>query len=547
MAENVDHLMGDQNACTDIPIGSSSAENVAIDVKSASINHHSPRNMLSILSKILRATVALAISSVLVLFSLLRNLLPLIALFILFIFFAGAWSTITAFKSFMSDAFFSSETFMSEINNHPSASAGKRRFMFEPIGYSYGAATAVSPTLESVIPSKPECLTYTFGNGYYSKDASALYEMMQKISIYKPPPRAQEQPEENGTDIMDEIQIKMFIEDVVRISSNHSDCPVFDVGNSWGKHVQMSRKTDLSKHQQPSPGTVIVLDLNAGSFPTEEGVTTFVRDAVTFLLGQFRDRKFSKRNVPRRFEVILRIKSNGGVLAQYGLLAEQLRRLRNEEGITLTVCCDEAAMSGGYLVAAVASPGQLLASPFASIGSIGVIVNEILNFRKLLESFGVQSYEFQSGPAKQPMSMFGDIQQDKIDVMEARVQASHNAFRQHVETMRGSKITDYNEISNGNHWTGIEALNLGLVDRLVTSDEYIDERIRNGDRVIKLDKYNALRQSPWSELFGAGLSHETFMSAKEWWSESCHVLINCLKVLSVLITVATNTLSSAIL
>jgi hypothetical protein len=48
-------------------------------------------------------------------------------------------------------------------------------------------------------------------------------------------------------------------------------------------------------------------------------------------------------------------------------------------GITLTVCCDESVLSGGYLLPAIASPWQRFATPFASIYSIGVIMDEFLN------------------------------------------------------------------------------------------------------------------------------------------------------------------------
>jgi ClpP class serine protease len=41
---------------------------------------------------------------------------------------------------------------------------------------------------------------------------------------------------------------------------------------------------------------------------------------------------------------------------------------------------------------------------------------------------------------------------------------------------------------SGDDWLGRDALKLGLVDRLVTSDEYLNEKLREGSRVIHLLK-----------------------------------------------------------
>ena len=60
-----------------------------------------------------------------------------------------------------------------------------------------------------------------------------------------------------------------------------------------------------------------------------------------------------------------------------------------------------------------------------------------------------------------------------------------------VTELRGSTIgKNFTEISEGGVFLGKDAIQLGLVDRLITSDEYIGEKIRNGDRVLRLHKYD---------------------------------------------------------
>ena len=51
-------------------------------------------------------------------------------------------------------------------------------------------------------------------------------------------------------------------------------------------------------------------------------------------------------------EIVIRLKSPGGTVIGYGLGAAQMARIRNK-GFNLTVCVDEVAASGGYMMACV--------------------------------------------------------------------------------------------------------------------------------------------------------------------------------------------------
>ena len=74
--------------------------------------------------------------------------------------------------------------------------------------------------------------------------------------------------------------------------------------------------------------------------------------------------------------VLIRLNSRGGTVTGYGLVASQIKRIR-EANIPLTIAIDEIAASGGYLVASLAN--EIISAPFACIGSIGVAY-EIPNF-----------------------------------------------------------------------------------------------------------------------------------------------------------------------
>jgi ClpP class serine protease len=69
-------------------------------------------------------------------------------------------------------------------------------------------------------------------------------------------------------------------------------------------------------------------------------------------------------------EALLKLQTGGGTVTGYGLAAAQLQRFK-KHGIKLTICVEQVAASGGYMMTCVAD--RVIASPFAVLGSIGVI------------------------------------------------------------------------------------------------------------------------------------------------------------------------------
>lgn len=91
------------------------------------------------------------------------------------------------------------------------------------------------------------------------------------------------------------------------------------------------------------------------------------------------------RNSKPGDEALVILQSGGGTVTGYGLAAGQLVRLK-EAGLFLTMAVEQVAASGGYMMACVAD--RIVASPFAVLGSIGVI-SEIPNAYERLKSEGM--------------------------------------------------------------------------------------------------------------------------------------------------------------
>jgi serine protease SohB len=168
-----------------------------------------------------------------------------------------------------------------------------------------------------------------------------------------------------------------------------------------------------------------------------------------------------------RDEVVLRLENPGGTVHEQGLAASQLQRLK-DHGLRLTVAVDKVAASGGYMMACVAH--TILAAPFAVVGSIGVI-DQLPNFHRLLDRAGIDYEMFKGGESKRTVTMFGRTTEEDRARRSEHVQEVHELFKQFVAAHRPA--LDIFRVATGEYWYGTRALELGLVDRLITSDDYL--------------------------------------------------------------------------
>jgi len=251
----------------------------------------------------------------------------------------------------------------------------------------------------------------------------------------------------------------------------------------------------VQRYRAPAPAlretfnrTVVVVPL-----PMDNGNLNlaYLSDVITFLIQQYRHRAFgmikdgnknNKGGQPMPLEVVLLVKSGGGSVSQYGLATAQIQRLASEVGISLTVSVDQAAASGGYMIASQAQ--YLIAAPFATLGSVGVMM-EAFNVRDLARNYGINPVSLKAGKYKNTVSMFGELTSSDEKHENERLKQVHTQFQEVVIASR-PMLADRMDLLEGQVFLGSEALNLGLVDDIKTSEEYIMERVLAGDRVLRL-------------------------------------------------------------
>ncbi|QKX18016.1 protease SohB [Microbulbifer sp. YPW1] len=174
-------------------------------------------------------------------------------------------------------------------------------------------------------------------------------------------------------------------------------------------------------------------------------------------------------------EVVVCLESPGGMVANYGLAASQLARVRSA-GVKLTIVVDKVAASGGYMMACVAD--RILAAPFAMLGSIGVVA-QLPNFHRLLQRNDVDFELFTAGEYKRTVTMFGENTPEGKEKFQSDLEEIHTLFQHFVSEYRPQ--LDIGKVATGEVWFGQRALDLALIDEIKTSDEYLTARAENSD------------------------------------------------------------------
>jgi len=201
-------------------------------------------------------------------------------------------------------------------------------------------------------------------------------------------------------------------------------------------------------------------------------VLTFIGSVMATEVEQLREQiSFLLQVAQPADEIVVRLTSPGGAVSQYGLASSQLERLK-QAGLRCVVCVDTVAASGGYMMASVAD--KIIAAPFAIIGSIGVVAG-IPNFHRVLQKHEVDYHLFTAGKYKRTVTPFSEVTDEGKQKLQDDLTAIHEAFKQLIKD--GRPDVDIEEIATGEYWLATQAKEKGLVDEIMTSDDYLCSKL----------------------------------------------------------------------
>jgi protease-4 len=205
-----------------------------------------------------------------------------------------------------------------------------------------------------------------------------------------------------------------------------------------------------------------------------DGETASADNIVTALKSAFEDEKTEG--------VILRINSPGGTPVQAGYIYDEIVRLREKyPEIPLYAVVSDMAASGGYYVAAAAD--EIYASNSSIVGSIGVRMDSF-GVVDAMEKLGIESRTLTAGEHKALLDPFSPVDEKAQQHLQGMIDEIHQQFIDAVKKGRGDRLKEAGDIYNGLIWTGKEAVEFGLVDK-IGSASFVAREVIGAENIVE--------------------------------------------------------------
>jgi len=124
---------------------------------------------------------------------------------------------------------------------------------------------------------------------------------------------------------------------------------------------------------------------------------------------------------------------------------------------------------------------HITAAPFALVGSIGVVA-EVPNVHRLLKKHSIDVEVLTAGEHKRSLTVMGENTRKGREKFVEDLQQTHELFKHWVKQQRPHLNIDL--VANGDVWYGQQAIDLGLVDEVGTSDEVLQEAVKLSDVLL---------------------------------------------------------------
>jgi len=175
------------------------------------------------------------------------------------------------------------------------------------------------------------------------------------------------------------------------------------------------------------------------------------------------------RNNEQIKAIVVRIDSPGGGAAPSQEIYREIKKTIKNKKVIASL--GSVAASGGYYIASATS--GIIASPSTITGSIGVIVG-FTNIQELFNKIGLDPIVIKSGKYKDMGSPARKMTEDEESLFKDFVDSIHDQFITDVSEGRSLSEDKIRELADGRIFTGQDAVQTGLIDRLGNFEDAIE-------------------------------------------------------------------------
>ncbi|MFO0551198.1 MAG: signal peptide peptidase SppA [Polyangiaceae bacterium] len=174
--------------------------------------------------------------------------------------------------------------------------------------------------------------------------------------------------------------------------------------------------------------------------------------------------------------VVFRVETGGGSSLAADVILREAQLTAKKKPVVISM--GSAAASGGYYVAV--GGGPIFANRATLTGSIGIFYGKV-DVTGLMEKLGVGSDAFRSSPRADAETFFRGFTEDERVELTKKVKQFYDLFVARVSDGRHLTIDEVDAVARGRVWSGQQALERKLVDKIGGFREALEEARRLGD------------------------------------------------------------------
>jgi len=198
--------------------------------------------------------------------------------------------------------------------------------------------------------------------------------------------------------------------------------------------------------------------------------------------------------------VVLLINSPGGSPVQAGIINDEIRRLKAKHDKPVYAVVEETCASAAYYIAAAAD--EIFVDKASIVGSIGVLMDGF-GFTGTMEKLGVERRLMTAGENKGFLDPFSPQTEAQRAHAQTMLDQIHQQFITAVKNGRGERLKIDSDTFSGLFWTGQQAVDMGLADKLGNLD-YVAREVVKVEEVIDYTRRDNVAER-LAKKFGAAI------------------------------------------
>jgi protease-4 len=221
--------------------------------------------------------------------------------------------------------------------------------------------------------------------------------------------------------------------------------------------------------------------------------------------------------------IVLRVNSPGGSALTSDLIWREIELTKKEKPVVVSM--GDVAASGGYYIAVGAD--KIFAEPTTITGSIGVF-GTIPNISELAGNIGINAEQVGTNKNSVDYSLFEPMTPAFRGFITEGIEATYQTFLSRVAEGRNISMARADSLAQGRVWSGVDALELGLVDTIGGLDAAIAEAANLAGistySTRSYPKYKSNFEMLMEDLSGAKVQWENSLIKKELGEEAYGIL-----------------------